>query len=583
MIKKVFREMLIAQILSSVTVMICMLIDSIMIGRFLGVDAMTAYGLSAPVLLIFAAVGSVISAGVQVMCGKTMGSADKEGTNTCYSTAVTIGASIAICGLFLVLIFSRPLTTLLGAGDPTPGNSVFKLTRDYLCGYIIGTPAVVLAQIAVPFLQISGKRSRLALAVSVLTLADITFNSLNVFVFHGGTYGMGLASGLSYYIALFVGAGYFISKKCIFRFSFRNVKPRAALMLFKHSTPTIVNQLSFVLLIFTLNNILLGVAGTHAVAAYSVIYSIGNLCYSVGAGIGAVSMMLSSIFYTDEDRTSLRTLVKTMTFYAFVLDFILIIVIILIAPSIVSLYLTRGSPVRRLTVFGLRLFSLSLLASSINSSFKQYFQGVNRALFTETISVLQNFVFVSIYSFILSRFIGTTGVWISFLFGETTTLLFLVITVWIANRKITLSEDAFLMLRPDFGVAANDLLEISAQTPEEAESMPEKALDFCMAHGENEEDCEHISRCIGEMVHNIVTHGFGADEKAHIIDLRVMFKKDKSRVIRIRDNCRSFDPVNYLENHSENGKDSGIAMVMSLAKDANYVNSLGLNNLTLVF
>ena len=44
MIKKLFRQMLVTQIVSSMTVTLCMLIDSIMIGRFLGVDAMSAYG-----------------------------------------------------------------------------------------------------------------------------------------------------------------------------------------------------------------------------------------------------------------------------------------------------------------------------------------------------------------------------------------------------------------------------------------------------------------------------------------------------------------------------------------------------------
>ena len=55
MIRKLFRQMLVTQILSAMTVMLCMLVDSMMIGRFLGVDSMTAYGLANPVLLIFAA------------------------------------------------------------------------------------------------------------------------------------------------------------------------------------------------------------------------------------------------------------------------------------------------------------------------------------------------------------------------------------------------------------------------------------------------------------------------------------------------------------------------------------------------
>ena len=45
----------------------------------------------------------------------------------------------------------------------------------------------------------------------------------------------------------------------------------------------------------------------------------------------------------------------------------------------------------------------------------------------------------------------------------------------------------------------------------------------------------------------------------------------------------NFDPVKYLEMHEDDDPAShiGIRMVMKLVKDANYVNSLGLNNLTL--
>ena len=57
MIRKIFRQLLVTQILSAMTVMVCMLVDSIMIGRFLGVDSMTAYGLANPILLLFAAFG----------------------------------------------------------------------------------------------------------------------------------------------------------------------------------------------------------------------------------------------------------------------------------------------------------------------------------------------------------------------------------------------------------------------------------------------------------------------------------------------------------------------------------------------
>ena len=170
MIRKTFRQMLTAQILSAMTVMLCMLVDSIMIGRFLGVDSVAAYGLSNPVLLVFAAYGSMLSAGIQVLCGKTMGAGDRDATDACYTVALVLGIGVSVIGMVLILLFASPVCTLLGAGKAGPDNPVFFLTRDYLRGFIIGAPAFIIAQIMVPFLQISGNRTRLAAAVLLMTV-----------------------------------------------------------------------------------------------------------------------------------------------------------------------------------------------------------------------------------------------------------------------------------------------------------------------------------------------------------------------------------------------------------------------------
>ena len=116
MIRKLFRQMMVTQIVSSMTVTLCMLIDSIMIGQFLGTEAMAAYGFTQPVLLAFAAPGAMISAGVQVVCGKTMGSGDSDGTNACFTVSAALTAVIAALGLVVVLCFAGPISTLLGAG-----------------------------------------------------------------------------------------------------------------------------------------------------------------------------------------------------------------------------------------------------------------------------------------------------------------------------------------------------------------------------------------------------------------------------------------------------------------------------------
>ena len=582
MMKRIFRQMLVTQIISSMTVMICMLVDSVMIGRFLGVDAMTAYGLATPVLLIFAAFGAILSAGIQVMCGKTMATGDSEGTNGCYSIAIALAAAVSAVGLALVLAMAGPISTLLGAGRPGLENPVFGLTRDYIRGFIVGAPAFIFAQIMVPFMQISGSRTRLVVAVAAMTLSDIAFDILNVFVFHGGTLGMGLASSLSYYIAFGIGAAYFLRKGCMFRFRRALVKGKKALELLSNGIPTVVNQISGVLLVFVLNKLLLRVGQNAAVASYSVLSTVGNFCYCFGAGIGSVALLLGAIFYSDEDRTALRSLVRTMVRYALLLNVVLIAVVLLAAPALVGLFLTDNQGARKMAIEGVRIFALSLLPSALNSSFKNYFQGVGRIRLSEAVSVMQNFAFIALSAWILSSFLATTGVWLGYLCGEALTLLVVSILVWRHAGRLTLSAEAYAFLPDGFGAKPGEYLELSLNSVQGAVDASRKASDFCAAHGETPRDCTMIALCIEEMTANIVAHGFPMGGRDHSVDLRLLFKEDR-RLIRIRDDCVSFDPVRYLELHSDDDPTAhiGIRMVMKMVKHANYVNSLGLNNLTL--
>lgn len=581
MIRKVFRQMLVTQIVSAMTVMICMLIDSIMIGKFLGVDSMTAYGLATPILLVFAAFGSMLSAGIQVMCGKTMGSGDMKATNACFSVSMFLAAAVSVIGLIAVLLFTNPICVLLGAGNPMPDNAVFFLTRDYIRGFIVGAPAFIFAQIMVPYMQISGSRSRLVAAVIAMTVGDVTFDILNVFVIKGGTLGMGLASSLSYYIALFIGIGYFFKKDCFFKFRAALIKLKTCVEIIKYGIPTVINQISLVLLVFVLNKILIEVGQNVAVASYSVISTVGNICYCFGSGIGAVALLLSSMFYSDQEKSELRLLVKTMTFYAVVLDAAVIVAVLLAAPFLVGLFLDNPAA-EGMAILGLRLFSLSLLPCALNTTFKNYYQGVNKTRFTEAISAMQNFAFTAIFAFVLSRFMGTTGVWLSYLCGETLTFLVISAVVWIKYKKVSFSADAYSLLPKDFGAKDDDYIEMSINSKAGVIDASVKAGDFCRQHGENERNCGLISLCIEEMTNNIVDHGFTKDKKEHSIDVRLLFK-DEKKMIRIRDNCVNFDPINYIELHKDNDPAShiGMRLVMKMVTKANYVNSLGLNNLTL--
>ena len=85
--------------------------------------------------------------------------------------------------------------------------------------------------------------------------------------------------------------------------------------------------------------------------------------------------------------------------------------------------------------------------------------------------------------------------------------------------------------------------------------------------------------CIEEMAGNIVDYGFD-DGKDHFVDVRVIVKGEQV-IIRLRDDCRPFDPKKQVElyNPEDPAAHIGIRLVRKIATTFDYVNVLKLNNL----
>ncbi len=84
------------------------------------------------------------------------------------------------------------------------------------------------------------------------------------------------------------------------------------------------------------------------------------------------------------------------------------------------------------------------------------------------------------------------------------------------------------------------------------------------------------------MAGNVIKHGFSADGKRHSVDLRVV-KKDDDVILRIRDDCKEFDPMarTGILDDEDKTKNIGIRLVTGISKDVSYQNLLGLNVLTI--
>ena len=576
MIKKSIKQMLTAQILSALTVSLCLLIDNVVIGQFLGENAMAAYGFANPLLLAIGAVGTMLAAGIQISVGKSLGRGSREETDEGYSSSMAMAGLVSVGFAIVVILLRNPLAKLMGAGS---GGEVFEMTRDYLAGFSIGAPGSMGALTLVPFLQMAGQSNLLIVAVASMTVADVALDLLNVLVFHGGMFGIGLASSLSYYVAMVFAAMYFLSKKCIFRFSLKKVTKAKILELLKGGVPAGVNMLASVLLVFVLNRILLSTGGAEGVAAYAVIMSIGNAANCITTGIGGVSLTLCGILYNEEDRTGLKDTLTLLIRYAVILGAVMAALLLVFAPALVGIFLKEPGEAQAQAILGLRLFASGMIFCAINNAIKFMYQATGRENLMSLICVLEGLVFPALGAFVFSRFMGTSGVWLYFLCGETLAMVYVAVMIRIRTGELPWKNGAYLLLKEGFGAPEEDCLEVDIHNKDEVSAVSEQARQFCLNHGQSQRVANHVSLCVEEKASNTIEHGFREGAENHL-SLRILFQKDYW-VLRFRDDCGAFDPVSYMPEKEDAEKDLGIRLIQSLAEEARYTYSLNLNNLML--
>ena len=576
MIKRLVRQMLTAQTLSALTVSLCLLIDNIMIGQFLGNDGLAAFILANPILLVIGAMGSMLSAGVQVACSKSLGKGSQEETNVGYSSALVIAAVCSIVFVLVVVLLRMPLARLMGANTP----KLLADTGSYMSGFVIGAPASMGALILVPFLQMAGQSNLLIVSVLGMTIADVGFDYLNVAVLHGGMFGMGLASSLSYYVAIIIGGTYFLSKKSTFHFSLSKVHLYKIRELLAGGIPTIVGMAASVILVFVMNKILLQAGGATAVAAFAVITTLGNASNCISTGTGGVSLTLSGILYHEEDQSGLKSMLGLMMRYAVLLGVVVAALLIIFAPACVNLFMRDPGEAKTIAVLGLRLYALGLIPCCVNNALRSSYQGTGKVRTMEVIAVLENAALPALAAVILNLLTGMDGIWLYFLAGEVLAFIGIMLYVWIKKKKITFRSGDILLLNPDFGVPAENLLEADIAQLDDVLAFSQKANDFCRSHGQSARLSYHLALCIEEMGSNIVRHGFSGDNKKHHLSIRLQYKNGRW-ALRFRDDCGAFDPIKHIP--KENTKyQMGIRLVMHMADEARYTYSMNLNNLLLV-
>ena len=572
-VRTLYRSFVIVSILTALTATAGILVDNIIIGHFLGLDALGAMGIVGPIGLIFSAIGNICSGGGTARAAQALGKGDREQMCKTFTTtllfALMAGATITAFGL----VFTPQIADFLGA------DGTLKVpTEQYLYGYFLSAIPTIIMTALMGFVRIDGSAKLPLVCIAVMTVSNIVMDLMMALVFRQGMFGMALATTISYFLAAMTGCLHFIKKYNSLRILFPKNIWKELYRIITVGAPTSIVRISETIKFTLLNNLLAASVGAAALVALNVRTQAFNLLGALVVGIGQASIPIVGMFFGEEDRNALSDVLHA----AFRIGLIItlpIAAVLLMFPTLIPAMLGVTDPATmKMATSAIRIFALGMPISLGNTVLMNFYQSTRREKLASLICVLQSLVYPVTFAFILLALLNITGVWVALFLGELLTLLTITLHAARKDKKIPRSLDYFMLFSRDFGGDSKNRLEISiGNSMDEVMLISRTIHQFGKEHGINQKLLGKISLFIEEMAGNVVQHSFRPGEKKWL-DMMILNKKD-SIVIRLRDNGTGFDPTKYVNIPADNGSQEqyGIKIVSSFADRFEYRRNMGLN------
>lgn len=173
--------------------------DVIVVGRFVGKEALAAVGSTGSLVNLFLNVFLGLSMGAGVMIARHIGEQDDRKVHECTHTAMLLSI---ICGFLIGIIgffFSGKMLELMDVPE-----DVIDLATLYLKIYFIGSPGLLAYNFGASIVRATGDTKRPLYILSFSGLINVSLNLILVIVFKIGVEGVAIATIVSQYVSAFL-------------------------------------------------------------------------------------------------------------------------------------------------------------------------------------------------------------------------------------------------------------------------------------------------------------------------------------------------------------------------------------------
>lgn len=410
------------------------LADTFFISWGFGADGLAVLNMTLPLYGLMFALGSMIGIGSSVVY--SIHRANGRDVSWYFMQSLCWTLLISIPFILLGLLVPKQVLSLMGADA-----ALQEMGKGYARLCLCFAPFFMCNYTFTAFCR-NDKAPSVAMAAQLSGSAfNIVFDYVFMFVCGFGFTGAALATICCPALSMVICLIHFLGKNNTVGFKVH----RLSLSFIKKAVPLgmsgFVGEISngFTSLVF--NYLCLGIAGNVAVAAYSVIANIALVVVAIFNGISQGLQPLISDAYGKGRRGDVKLVLKSGLIITAVAEAMFVLAGFLLTDPMINIFNSRhNAKLLAIAHSGLREYFLGFIFAGINIFLLAYYSATARAGIVVTGSLLRGMVLIALFGFLMSRFFGLTGVFMSFAVSEVVTLAVIILMAHTTKSRDLLSR-----------------------------------------------------------------------------------------------------------------------------------------------
>ncbi len=413
------------------------LVDTIFVGNWIGSTAIAAINVVLPVSFFIAALGMSIGVGGSSIISRALGANNKEKALKTFGNQIMLTISFTVVLVFFGLLFVDDIIPAFGGKGP-----IFEPAKIYYIIVLYGVPILALVMMGNTVIRAEGKPKFAMYAMMIPSVGNLVLDYVFINLMDMGMHGAAWATTISYGLCFTFILWYFLSKNSELKINMshfgldKNIVSEIGSLGFVTLARQAVVSVTYLLM----NNILYDLGGETSVTAYAIVGRMLMFAlfpvYGITQGFLPIAGYNHGAMKYDRVKESIYTAIK----YAIGLG-VLVFIGLMIFPEAITRLFTTNADVIKETPPAMRWVFAATPVIAIQLIGAAYFQAIGKATPALLLTLCRQAFFFIPLIFILPKFYGELGVWMSFPISD---VLATIVTYYFLQREVKLKLNANL-------------------------------------------------------------------------------------------------------------------------------------------